>query len=89
MMNVCNISQIVNVPTKGSCNISRTLTFTCIDHIHTNVIYLCLKAITVPVGLSDRNVIATVRKVTVPNQDLKFYFRGHTNFSIKKRSSRT
>ncbi len=38
---------------------------TCIDHIFTNVSYLCFKALSVPVGCSDHNLVVTVRETKV------------------------
>lgn len=64
MSNACNLKQIVNEPTrismKGAC------TATCIDHIFTNVHNLCSPVVSIGVGCSDHNLIATTKRTKMP-----------------------
>ena len=43
----------------------------CIDHIFTNHYDLCSKAVSIPVGYSDHNVVIIVRKAKMPNSGPK------------------
>ncbi len=64
---VCNLSQVINSPTKISINCGGSITSTCIDHIF--LLWLkkkYSKAVSVPVGLSDHNTIALPIKTKVP-----------------------
>ncbi len=82
MVNVCNLTQIVNLPTRVSCNITGTVSPTCIDHIYTNAKELCSKAYSIPVGLSDHNTVATVRKTKMPKAGPKILSqRIYTSFN--------
>ena len=75
MANVCNMTQLVNLPTRVACNINGNVSSTCIDHIYTNVRDLCSKAYSIPVGLSDHNIVVTVRKTKVPKAGPKMLFQ--------------
>jgi len=63
---VCNLHQIVNVPTRIFSNRVGITTATCIDHIYTNVPEMCSDVVSTPVGFSDHNLIAVTRKAKVP-----------------------
>ena len=56
--------QVINQPTRVFKNTTGTRSSTCIDHIFTNAVELCSKAISVPIGCSDHNIVA--RKAKVP-----------------------
>ena len=63
---VCNLHQMVTVPTRVEVNCNGHKSATCIDHIFTNSKDMCSKAVSVPVGFSDHNLVAVVRKAKVP-----------------------
>lgn len=52
-----------------------TQSLTCIDHIFTNASELCSKAVSVPIGCSDHNLGAIVRKAKVPKPGPKVIFK--------------
>lgn len=60
-------------------------TSTCIGHIFTNSAELCSKVVSIPVGCSDHNLVAIVRKTTVPKAGPKIIFkRSYKHFSEDK-----
>lgn len=65
LANACYLSQIVTMPTRMVTNFVGHTSSTCIDHIFTNAPELCSKPISLPVGFSDHNIIATARKLKV------------------------
>ena len=65
------MSQIVASPTRLSLGSDGIISGTCIDHIYTNVSEQCSKAVSVPVGFSDHNIIAVTRKTKVPKLKAK------------------
>lgn len=65
-ISVCNLHQIVNVPTRIFSNKASISTATCVDHIYTNVPELCTDIVSRPVGFSDHNLIAVNKKAKVP-----------------------
>lgn len=69
--NACYLSQVINQPTRIFMNSSGKKTSTCIDHIFTNAVDKCSKGISVPIGCSDHNLIAIVRKAKVPKGNPK------------------
>ena len=71
----CNLSQIVSIPTRVVTNDVGCTSSTCIDHIYTNVPEHCSKPIPLPVGFSDHNVIATVRKSKIPKMGPKIILK--------------
>ena len=64
--NVGNLVQIVDKPTRVCLSNMGSVTATCIDHVFTNVSHFCSKPLSIPVGFSDHNLIAYVRKTKVP-----------------------
>ena len=80
-ISVCNLHQIVNVPTRFSIT-----TATCIDHIYTNVPELCNDVVSIPVGFSDHNLIAVNKKANVPKAKAIFstYKRSYKVSAIEK-----
>ena len=56
----------VNQPTKVFTNTTGTRLSTCIDYIFTNTVQLCSKAVSVPIGCSDHNIVAISWKAKVP-----------------------
>lgn len=68
---VYNLSQIVNLPTRIHINRNGSCSSTCIDHFFTNAPEKCSKAISVSVGISDHNLIATTWKAKVPKSGPK------------------
>ena len=62
---VCGLSQIINKPTRTVIRNDGTVTSTCIDLIFTNET-ICSKSISIPVGCSDHNLVAMVRKIKIP-----------------------
>jgi hypothetical protein len=64
--NACNMVQVINQPTRVFTNTTGTKSSTCIDHVFTNTIELCSKAVSVPIGCSDHNIVAISRKETFP-----------------------
>lgn len=63
-----------NKPTRIWRKSDGTQISTCIDHIFTNAAELCSKAVSVPVGCSDHNLVAIVRKTKVPKPGPKVIF---------------
>lgn len=63
---ICNLTQVVTKPTRVNCKADGSKSSTCIDLIFTNVAELCSKAISIPVGCSDHNIVAIGRKTKVP-----------------------
>lgn len=64
--NSCSFKQMVKQPTRISINKKGITTSSCIDHIYVNRKELYSKAISVPVGYSDHNLVAIARKGNVP-----------------------
>ena len=78
---ICNLTQMVNKPTRVHCNEAGRTSATCIDHIFTNNIDLCSNAVSVTVGFSDHNIVAFVRKTTTPKAGPKvMYKRSYRRF---------
>ena len=71
ILNACNLSQIVPCPTRITLGSDGVISGTCIDHIYTNASEQCSKAISVPVGFSDHNIIAVTRYTKVPKPKAK------------------
>lgn len=75
---VCNLSQIVNQPTRIHFNRDGSYSSTCIDHFFfffTNAPEKCSKAISVSAGISDHNLIATTWKAKVPKTGPTIIYR--------------
>ena len=66
ILNACNLSQVVECPTRITMGRDGSITSTCIDHIYTNASLRCSKAISSPVGCSDHNLIAITRFTKTP-----------------------
>lgn len=64
--NSCSLKQMVKQPTRISINKRGITTSSCIDHIYVNRKEVYSKAISVPVGYSDHNLVAIARKGSVP-----------------------
>lgn len=78
---ICNLTQMVNKPTRVYCNDAGHTSATCIDHIFTNNTDLCSKAVSVSVGFSDHNIVAIARKNTAPKAGPKvLYKRSYRRF---------
>ena len=60
----CDLLEIINMPTRININRQGSLSPTCIDHCFTNAPKKCSKAVSVPVGFSDHNIIALKIKTT-------------------------
>ena len=67
----CGLVQLVDRPTRVQRNQNGSITETCIDHIFTNNNDFCSRALSIPVGYSDHNVVVTVRKCKLPNSGPK------------------
>ena len=65
------LSQVVKKPTRISFNSEGARVATCIDHIYVNTPEVCSIAISLPMGFSDHNLIAIVRKTKVPKPGVK------------------
>ena len=63
---LCNLSQVIGVPTRINVNRDGRVTSTCTDHFFTNCSEKCSKAVSVPVGFSDHNIVALTVKTKVP-----------------------
>ena len=64
--NVCNLTQVMTLPTRTFTNRSGITSSTCIDHIFTNMAEHCSKAVSVALGCSDHNLVALTRKTKMP-----------------------
>ena len=62
----CNLVQVINQPTRVFTNTTGKRSPTYIDHIFTNTVEICSKAVSVPIGCSDHNIVAISRKAKVP-----------------------
>lgn len=67
----CGLTQVVTKSTRECLRKDGSKTSTLIDHIFINSGDLCSKAISVPVGCSDHNLVAMVRKTKVPKGEHK------------------
>lgn len=85
-ISVCNLHQIVNVPTRIFSNKAGITTATCIDQIYTNLPELCTDVVSTPVGFSDHNLIAVNKKAKVPKAKAIFgtYKRFYKVSAIEK-----
>ena len=72
---ICNLAQMINLPTRINMNNSGVLSSTCIDHLFTNSEDKCSKVVSVPIGFSDHNMIAMARKVKVPKVGPKIIYK--------------
>ncbi len=82
---VCNLSQMVNLPTRININKSGVLSLTCINHLFTNSADKCSKVVSVPIRFSNHNMIAMARKAKVPKAGPKIiYKRIYKNFCENK-----
>jgi hypothetical protein len=71
----CNLVQVINQTTKVFTNTTGTRSSTCIDHICTNTVELCSKAVSVPIGCRDHNIEAIYRKAKVPTAGPKIVYK--------------
>ena len=71
----CNLSQMVEKPTRVCIRRDGSKSETCIDHIFTNCSHLCSKALSIPVGCSDHNLVVMVRKAKLPKSGPKIVYR--------------
>ena len=80
LVDICaasGLTQAMNKPTRISFNNDGRRVATCIDHLYLNTPEICSKAISMPIGCSDHNLIAITRKTKVPKEGSRI---------IKKRS---
>ena len=73
--NTCNLTQVVTKPTRICHKADGSKSSTCIDLIFTNVAELCSKALSIPVGCSDHNIVAIGRKTKVPKSGQKIVLK--------------
>ena len=77
----CNLDQVINHPTRLFTNTTGRRSSTCIDHMFTNAVKLCSKAVSVPIGCSDHSIVAISRKAKVPTTGPKtVYKRSYKRF---------
>lgn len=62
----CGLKQVVTKPTRFSTNNKGINTASCIDHIYLSADDLYTKAVSVPIGCSDHNIVVVARKMKVP-----------------------
>lgn len=60
VINACNLTQVINQPTRIHVNSLGERTFTYIDHIYT--MEMCSKGVSVLIGCCDHNILAITRK---------------------------
>lgn len=65
----------MNVPTFVYTNCAGQISTTCVDHIFANAKEMCSEVLSILIGFSDHNVVATVRKVKVPKVGSKVVFQ--------------
>lgn len=75
LADACNLSQVVKKPTRIFRRADGIKSSTCIDLIFTNVAELCSKAISLPMGCSDHNLIAVGRKTKIPKRGQKIVLK--------------
>lgn len=81
----CNLAQVINKPTRVFTNSTGIISSMCIDHIYTNAGELCSKAVSVPIGFGDHNLIALSRKAKVPKAGPKIVFkRSYKGFCVTR-----
>ena len=56
-------------------NTTGTRSSTCIDHMFTITVELCFKAVSVPIGCRDHNIVAISRKAKVPTTGPKIVYK--------------
>jgi hypothetical protein len=71
----CNLVQVISQPTRLFTNTTGTRSSTCTDHIFTNIVELCSKAVSIPIGCSDLNIVAISRKAKVPKARPKVVYK--------------
>lgn len=77
----CGLKQIITQPTRVATSALGT-SATCMDHIFTNNFDQCSKAISVPTGCSDHNIIGVTRKTKLPKRGSKIiHKRTYRHFS--------
>lgn len=72
---ICNLTQMVKKSTRVYGSYDGQTSATCIDHILTNNCEICSKAVSVPVGFSDHNIVAIVRKTQTPKAGPKVLYK--------------
>jgi hypothetical protein len=58
----CNLVQVISQPTSVFTNSTGMKSSTCTDHIFTNALEICFKAVSKTIGCSDHNIVAMSRK---------------------------
>jgi len=71
----CGLSQVINKPTRICIKKDGTQSASCIDHMFINRLQACSNCLSVPVGFSDHNLIAIVRKTKVPKSGPKIIMK--------------
>lgn len=73
--NTCNLTQVIKNPTRIVYGPDGLKSSTCIDLIFTSAANLCSKAISIPVGCSDHNLVAIGRTTKVPKEGQKIILK--------------
>ena len=71
---VCNLIQVINGPTRVFTNSRGVISSTCTDHFYSNAVGLDSKAVSVPIGFRDHNLVAISRQTPVPKCGPKIVF---------------
>ena len=74
-VNTCNLTQVIRNPTRICYWADGLKSSTCIDLIFTSAAELCSKAISIPVGCNDHNLVAIGRKTKVPKAGQKIILK--------------
>ncbi len=81
-LTACNLSQTVTLHTRISVDTDGINLATCIDHIYTNVPNICSKAVSLSIGFSYHNNVASTRKTKLPATRAKIiYTQSYKRFS--------
>lgn len=72
---ICNLSQAVTKPTRICYRVDGSKSSSCIDLIFTNAAESCSKALSIPVGCSDHNLIAIGRRTKVSKSGQKIILK--------------
>ena len=79
----CGLTQVITKPTRVCLKKDGSKTATCIDHIYTNQVEKCSKGLFLPIGCSDHNLVAVVRKTRSQKRDHKLLLREHIKTSMR------
>ena len=79
LTSACILVQVISQPTRAVTNSTGMKSSTCIDHIFTNAVEICFKAVSKSIGCSDHNIAAICRNTKVPKAGLNIVYKRSYN----------